>query len=488
MPEGRGHHLLAVRNVTKRYGGVSALDDVSAEFRAGEIHAVLGENGAGKSTLMSVLSGFVAPSKGTVELDGHPIPLGRAFECKRIGIEMIHQHFTLVPDFTVAENLALSRLPGLLGASHVAERAAPSLEAAKRLGWELDPIEKVRNLAVGEQQRLEILKALGGDAQVLILDEPTAVLSPEEVDDLFRVMRRLRDEGKIVVLIAHKLAEVLAVADRVTVLRRGKLIATATRDEVDERTLAEWMVGELPTAAVNSPATVAGEGLKASDLRVKGDRKEDAVRGISFEVRRGEILGIGGVDGNGQIELAEAIAEVRALAAGKVTWEGTEGKPRTGYVPQDRQIDGLALGLSVEENLLIAGYRRETLTRGPFLRLKEIHRWAQGLIERFEIRTPSSKEPIASLSGGNQQKVVVSRTLDGEPELLVVVNPTRGLDIRATSYVHGKIREARDAGTAVVLFSTDLDELYALSDRRVFMSRGELIDDEGAISVVGGRR
>jgi simple sugar transport system ATP-binding protein len=479
--------MLEVRNVTKRYGSLAALQNVSVTFFPGEIHAVLGENGAGKSTLMGIMSGFVAPSEGTVELEGKEIPLGRAFDCKRIGIEMIHQHFTLVPDFTVAENLALSRLPSLVGASKVAERASASLEAATRLGWELDPDAPVRNLAVGEQQRLEILKALGGEARVLILDEPTAVLAPDEVDDLFRVLRRLRDEGRTVVLIAHKLAEVLAVADRVTVLRRGRFVATAMRAEVNETKLAEWMVGEMPVPSVRSENVAAKEGLTVRDLVVKGDRKEDAVRGVAFEARRGEIFGIGGVDGNGQIELAEAIAGVRPTHSGAVEWAGGEA-PRTGYVPQDRQIDGLALGLSVEENLLISGYKRERLSRGPFLRLGEIRRWARELIDRFEIRTPSPKERVASLSGGNQQKIVVSRTLDSEPELLVVVNPTRGLDIRATNYVHGKIREARDAGTAVVLFSTDLDELYALSDRRVFISRGQLIEDYGAASFVGGAR
>jgi simple sugar transport system ATP-binding protein len=259
------------------------------------------------------------------------------------------------------------------------------------------------------------------------------------------------------------------------------------RAEVDETKLAEGMGGEMPVPSVRSENVAAKEGLTVRDLVVKGDRKEDAVRGVAFEARRGEIFGIGGVDGNGQIELAEAIAGVRPTHSGAVEWAGGEA-PRTGYVPQDRQIDGLALGLSVEENLLISGYKRERLSRGPFLRLGEIRRWARELIDRFEIRTPSPKERVASLSGGNQQKIVVSRTLDSEPELLVVVNPTRGLDIRATNYVHGKIREARDAGTAVVLFSTDLDELYALSDRRVFISRGQLIEDYGAASFVGGAR
>jgi simple sugar transport system ATP-binding protein len=477
--------MLEVNAVTKRYGRLVALDQVTASFAPGEIHAVLGENGAGKSTLMGVMSGFVAPNSGTVTLDGQEIPLGRAFDCKRLGIEMIHQHFTLVPAFSVAENLALARLGGLVCPSNVPERARTSLEAAARLGWKVDPNGVVQDLAVGEQQRLEILKALGGEARVLIFDEPTAVLSPDEVQDLFRVLRTLRDEGRIVILIAHKLSEVLAIADRVTVLRRGHLVATAPRGEVDEGRLAEWMVGEMPPRSESEPGTADRPGLSVVGLRVKGDRKEEAVRGVSFEVRRGEIFGIGGVDGNGQHELAEAIAKVREATGGEVRWEG--GEPAIGYVPQDRQHDGLALGLSVQENMLIAGYRREEFRQGPLLRLERITAWAKDLIRRFEIKVDSPRERIAALSGGNQQKVVVSRTLDAHPELLIVVNPTRGLDIRATNFVHGQIRKARNEGAAVLLISTDLDELFVLSSRQAFMSRGELISGDDAAALLGGR-
>lgn len=477
--------MLNVQGVTKHYGRLVALDQVTASFSPGEIHAVLGENGAGKSTLMGVMSGFVSPNSGTVTLDGEEIPLGRAFDCKRLGIEMIHQHFTLVPAFTVAENLALARLEGLVQPSRVAERAKPSLAAAARLGWRIDPKAPVHELSVGEQQRLEILKALGGDARVLIFDEPTAVLSPDEVDDLFRVLRTLRDEGRIVVLIAHKLSEVLEIADRVTVLRRGKLVASAARAEVDEDRLAQWMVGEMPPHAEQAGGSISGPGLSVKEVRVKGDRKEDAVRGVSFDVQRGEIFGIGGVDGNGQFELAEAIAGVRTVAGGEMRWMAEEGE--TGYVPQDRQHDGLALGLSVQENMLLGGYRREIFSRGPFLRLERITSWARRLIEQFEIKVDSPRERVAALSGGNQQKVVVSRTLDAKPSLLVVVNPTRGLDIRATHFVHGQIRKARDEGAAVLLVSTDLDELYALSNRTAFMSRGELVHGDDARALLGGR-
>jgi len=480
--------MLEVRNVAKRYGRVTALDDVSARFLPGEIHAVLGENGAGKSTLMNIMSGFARPDTGAVELEGKTIPLARAFDCKRLGIEMIHQHFTLVPDFTVAENLALARIDSLWAGSKVTERAKPSFEAAARLGWTIEAGAKVRNLPVGAQQRIEILKALGGTAKVLILDEPTAVLSADEVEDLFRVLRQLRDEGRIVVLIAHKLSEVLAIADRVTVLRRGRFVATVPRSEADAAQLANWMVGEMPPTPLSSATSIGSKGLSVEGLIVKGDRGEDAIRGVNFQVHGGEILGIGGVDGNGQIELAEAIANVR-LSEGKLTWRGAPlESAKIGYVPQDRQIDGLAMGMSVGENLLVGNDRRADLTSKGFLKPKTILTWAKVLIERFEIRTSGPEQIVAGLSGGNQQKVVVSRTLDSNPDLLVVVNPTRGLDIRASVFVHSRILEARDKGAAVLLISTDLDELTNLSDRTLFLSRGRFAEGEGAEALVGGTR
>ncbi len=480
---------LHVENIVKRFGPLTALDNVSASFRPGEIHAVLGENGAGKSTLMGILSGFVVPDSGTVMLNGSPVPVGRPFDCKRLGIEMIHQHFTLVSEFTIAENFALSRLPGLMSSSEVSVRAEPSLAAATRLGWELEPERRVSSLSVGAQQRIEILKALGGDAQVIIFDEPTAVLSPDEVEDLFRVLRQLKTDGHVVILIAHKLSEVLSIADHVTVLRRGKWIASAPIAEVDERKLAEWMVGELPPPLAERKGTELEPGLVGRDLTVVGDRGEAAIKNCSLEIKRGEILGIGGVDGNGQLELAEALVAVRPVS-GELSFAGKQvnaEEMRISYVPQDRQHDGLAMGMTIEENLLITGHRKPTLRKGPFLNLRALHQWANELVKRFSVKANSPADRVAGLSGGNQQKVVVSRALDEQPDLLVVVNPTRGLDIRATEYVHSKIQEARDAGAAVALFSTDLDEIYALADRVMFLSRGELIADTGAESLFGAK-
>lgn len=472
--------MLSVSSISKRYGPVLALDQVTASFAKGEIHAVLGENGAGKSTLMSVLAGFVVPDSGSVALQGEAAPVGRPHEAKNRGIAMVHQHFTLVPAFTVEENLSLARLdkPGL-----TVPRAPLALAA--ELGWEIDPGAITRTLPVGAQQRIEILKALSGDAEYLIFDEPTAVLSPDEVLDLFRVLRRLRDAGKAIILIAHKLSEVMAIADRVTVLRRGKFVATAQISDVDASKLATWMVGEIPvTSRPGMSQLDAGKTLKVQKVQVKGDRGEAAVRGVSFEVAAREILGIGGVDGNGQVELAEALAGVRAVSEGSFWW--SEAPRRVAYIPQDRQTDGLALSLSIRDNLLVGGLERRDLRAGPFLKSSSIKTWAERLVQRFEIKIGSIRDPASSLSGGNQQKIVVARNLDETPDLLVAVNPSRGLDIRATQYVHDQILVAAQAGAIVILISTDLDELAALSTRTLFISRGELVEAQGAESFAGG--
>lgn len=437
---------------------------------------MLGENGAGKSTLMSVIAGFVAPDAGNGELKGSPLPFGKPFEARRRGIAMVHQHFALVPAFSVAENLSLARLRGVWRRHRPERDASPALELAKELGWAIDPSAPTDDLPVGVQQRIEILKALSSDADVVIFDEPTAVLTPDEVEDLFRVIRALKEHGRVIILIAHKLSEVMAIADRVTVLRRGKFVATAEIAAVDADQLATWMVGEVP--AVRRPETRAFEpGLSLTDVHVRGNRGEHAVRGVTFAVGHGEILGIGGVDGNGQVELAEALARVRPAAAGSIYLAGLDiEEANIAYIPQDRQADGLALSMSIRDNLLIAGHRRPELTFGPFLRTRRIRQWADDLVGRFQIKVGSVRDPVSSLSGGNQQKVVVARSLDQVPDMLVAVNPTRGLDVLATDYVHSQIIAAASAGAVVVLFSTDLDELAALAHRTVFLSRGMLTD------------
>jgi simple sugar transport system ATP-binding protein len=465
--------LLRVVGVSKRFGPVQALDDVSVQFDSGVIHGVLGENGAGKSTLMHVVAGFARPDCGEGSIGGTPLPFGDPIACRRAGIEMVHQHFMLVPAFTVAENLALARDEPLLRRSDPRSAAGPALHLARDLGWDIDPDAATGDLPVGAQQRVEILKALAGNSRVLILDEPTAVLSPPEVEDLFRVLRTLRAQGKAIVLIAHKLDEVLAIVDRVTVLRGGRVVAETSIEATDARQLAQWMVGELPETASALPAGDGSPALVARDLKVSGDRGEVRIRGVDLEIRRGEVLGVGGVDGNGQIELAEALAGIRPFT-GRVEWEGTAGLPSVAYIPQDRQVDGLALPMTIEENLLLGRLDSDDLGRGPFLRRRRIAQWARELVARFSIKAASIDDPVATLSGGNQQKVVVARSLDHVPDLLVAVNPTRGLDIRAAESVRRAILDAARRGAAVLLVSTDLDELHSTASRCVFLDRGRL--------------
>lgn len=468
--------LLRVAGVSKSYGTVRALSGVSAEFRGGEIHAVLGENGAGKSTLMGVLAGFVRPDAGEAILDGVPLPLGDPQAVRARGIAMVHQHFMLVDDFTVAENLALARLERLGGPLDVDRLAEPSLDRASSLGWPVDPRARTGDLPVGAQQRVEILKALGGDARVLILDEPTAVLSPDEVDDLFGVLRGLRDQGAAVILIAHKLAEVFQVADRLTVLRGGVKVAEAPLGETTQEEVARWMVGEPHDEPPPPPLEAGPPRITLHGLRVAGDRGEEAVRGVDLVVHAGEIVGVGGVDGNGQVELAEAVAGVRSPSEGSVDADGP-----VGYIPQDRQGDGLALAMSLRDNFLIGRTDRPGLAWGPILLGRAVSRWAAALVARFSIKVGSLSDPAESLSGGNQQKLVVGRVLDSNPRVLVAANPTRGLDIRAADFVHDRLREAAANGAAVLLISTDRDELAVLAHRTLYMSSGRLRTDAGAL-------
>jgi general nucleoside transport system ATP-binding protein len=480
---------LEATQISKRFGTVRALDRVSVSFARGEIHAVLGENGAGKSTLMDVLSGRLSPDGGSVAINGVPENLKSPAHARMLGIAMVHQHFMLVPAFSVEENLALANLHNLASATPRRVLAERSLASAHELGWELDPRARTSELPVGVQQRTEIVKAVGSDASILIFDEPTAVLSPQEVQDLFRVLKALRGGGKAVILIAHKLSEVLSVADRVTVLRRGVKVAEAAIADVDERQLAEWMVGELPTPNVPLGASTKTPSLVVSDLVVTGDRGERAVNAISFSIAPGEILGFGGVDGNGQVELAEALSLVRKHSAGSLEWNReklADTNATISYIPQDRREDGLALSMSIEDNLLIGGIGQRELSIGPFLISKRIRRWCIDLAHRFGVKMGSITDRVESLSGGNQQKIVVARTLSSQPDLLIAVNPTRGLDIQATGYVHEMILEAARAGAAVALFSTDIDELSALSSRTVFLSRGRIADILEPIALVGG--
>jgi general nucleoside transport system ATP-binding protein len=441
---------LQVSNVSKRFGKLVALNPLDVDFLPGQIHAVVGENGAGKSTLMNLIAGFHKPDSGRIILDGNDIPYGSPRLCRAAGIELVHQHFMLVPEFSLRQNLQLSLLG--LGQSSFAQIE----KTAADFGWSFDWDQKVSEVSVGVQQRIEILKATLGDPKVVVFDEPTAVLSKPEIDELFGLMQRLKAMGKIVVLIAHKVNEVLSIADQITVLRRGKHIVTTRNQDVSPDQLVEWLVGER---LVEDPKQLPSQ-LEIG-LEVTGP--------LEFHVRRGEILGIGGVDGNGQLELSEALAGVTQFE-GSLKWRGQTlqfNKLRVGFVPQDRRVDGLALNMSIEENMRIAKLG---------VRLPKNH--ASILIDKFSIKAESKEDKAMQLSGGNQQKVILARVIDAEPELLIVVNPTRGLDVKAAQFVHQSIKSTAQNGAAVVLFSTDPDELNQLSDRKVYMSRHRLYPTE----------
>ncbi len=484
--------LLQMQGIVKRYGATTALNAVDFEVDAGEIHALLGENGAGKTTLMHILAGLTRPDAGVLCLRGEPAVLPSPQEARRQGIAMVHQHFMLVPAFTIAENLAMDtpRSPVMFrpGPYRPEQAAQGAFEKAASLGWNLPTNTRVSELSVGTQQRVEIVKALATEARLLIFDEPTAVLTSREIEELFVMLRRLRDGGSTIILIAHKLAEILAVADRVTVLRRGNRVASAPVAETNAPQLATWMTGTVGTPSVMgitpshaaAPNTSSPNSLTVEELTVSGDRGEQVLRGLSLTASKGEIFGIGGVDGNGQSELAEALTGLRRIQSGRMAWKGeafpSASGPRIGYIPQDRRRMGLAPTMTVGENLLFDAVREKPFRRGPFLKKKALRTLAESLISAFDIRTSSQDIPASALSGGNQQKIVVARVLRSAPDIIVAMNPTRGLDIGATRFVHQQLRAARDRGTAIVLISTDLDEIAALADRAAILTGGRLTE------------
>ena len=501
--------MSAVRmhGIEKRFGESLALAGVDFDLRYGEIHALLGENGAGKSTLMHLLAGIYTPDGGAIQVEGFPVRFRSAREAARAGIGMVHQHFTLVENFTVAENLALA-LPRQTG--FVLPRqglAAGALAVADRLGWKLDGDTPVWQLPVGVQQRLEIIKVLTQEPRILIFDEPTAVLAPIELNELFEVLRQLRAEGRAIVFISHKLNEVLALCDRVTVLRRGRNAGSTGVSETDAADLARRMVGERESDEAAAPAAQAPRGggrpvLRIRDLRVRDERGVEAVRGLSLEVHAGEILGIAGVDGNGQSELAQAILGLRARSGGEVSLEGDEardgGEPARrsiGYIPQDRRRSGLVPRMSVRDNLILELHQEPEARWGPWLRWSHLNEQAAEMLQAYDIRASGLDQPAETLSGGNQQKIVIARALQKEPRLLVALNPTRGLDVGATAYVHSQLRQQRERGAAILLISTELNEVTDLSDRLGVLYDGQMM---GVVSpdaprevlglMMGGRR
>jgi ABC-type uncharacterized transport system ATPase subunit len=477
---------LEMRHITKRFPGVVANDGIDLSIRPGEIHALLGENGAGKSTLMNILYGLLTPDEGEILMDGQPVQISGPSDAIARGIGMVHQHFMLVPVFSVAENIVLGNetmANAVFLDVHKSEGRIRQL--ANQLGFEIDPDATVGDLSVGIQQRIEILKALYRGAKVLILDEPTAVLTPQETVEIFQVLRRLAAEGTSIVFISHKLYEVLDIADRITVIRRGKVVGEADPKTATEEDLAEMMVGrEVSLVVEKGPAHPGDVVLAVADLTVADDRGTVVVDGASFEVRAGEILGIAGVAGNGQDELVEALNGLRKVRSGTISIYGDDvtnhssrelSERGVAYIPGDRQRYGLVLVYPIKDNLVLTDYYHPPYSRRGIIDQRAIAKRASELIPEFDIRTPSADVPASTLSGGNQQKLIVAREFSRDLKLLVADQPTRGIDVGSIEFIHNQIVAKRDAGTAVLLVSAELDEIMELSDRIGVMYRGRLV-------------
>lgn len=477
---------LEMRAISKRFPGVVANDHIDLSIRPGEIHALLGENGAGKSTLMNILYGLLSPDEGEILLDGAVVEISSPSDAIARGIGMVHQHFKLVPVFSVAENIVLGNETMANAVFLDVRRSEGRIRAlSQQLGFEIDPEAMVGDLSVGIQQRIEILKALYRGAKVLILDEPTAVLTPQETSEIFLVLRRLAGEGTSIVFISHKLNEVLEIADRITVIRRGRVVGQADPKTATEESLAEMMVGREVSLVVDKGPASPGEAvLTVEDLTVADDRGSIVVAGASFEVRAGEIFGLAGVAGNGQEELVEAINGLRKVTSGRVVLGGhdvTNDSSRSlsergvAYIPGDRQRFGLVLPYPIEDNLVLTEYYHAPFSRFGVINERAISKRASELISQYDIRTPSGGLPASTLSGGNQQKVIVAREFSRDLVLLVADQPTRGIDVGSIEFIHRQIVAKRDAGIAVLLVSAELDEVLELSDRIGIMYRGQLV-------------
>ena len=475
-----------LRGITKRFPGVVANADVNLSVEPGEVLALLGENGAGKSTLMNVLFGLYRPDEGEILIDGKTVEFSSPADAIAAGIGMVHQHFMLVPVFTVTENVMLGVEPtGPMALLDQRSARDKLLGLSKEYGLEVDPDAHIEDLPVGVQQRVEILKTLYRDANSLILDEPTAVLTPNEIKDLIRIIRTLKESGRSVIFITHKLKEVLELADRIAVLRRGRVVGTTRPSETSEQQLATMMVGREVQLEVTKREASPGETvLDVDGLEVIDDRGYKAVDGVSFEVRAGEILALAGVQGNGQTELVEAITGLRPPLIGKVTLEGrdvTGRSPRVlfrhgvAHIPEDRQADGLVVSFPIEDNLVLNTYNEPEFSRGLAIRKDRVRESAIKLVKDFDIRTTSTTAAASTLSGGNQQKVIVAREFTHADELLIASQPTRGLDVGSIQYIHEQIVSKRDEGVAVLLVSTELDEILSLADRIAVMCRGRIV-------------
>ncbi|MGN1400383.1 MAG: ABC transporter ATP-binding protein [Bacillus sp. (in: firmicutes)] len=478
-------YVIEMLNITKEFPGIIANDDITLQLKKGEIHALLGENGAGKSTLMNVLFGLYQPEKGEIRVNGKKVDITNPNIANDLGIGMVHQHFMLVDTLTVTENIILGKEPTKMGHLNIKDASEQIRKISEQYGLMVDPDAKIADISVGMQQRVEILKTLYRGAEILIFDEPTAVLTPQEIKELISIMKKLIAEGKSIILITHKLKEIMEVCDRCTVIRKGKGIGTVTVSETNPNELASLMVGrEVVFKTEKSEPNPTKNVFEIENLTVKDSRNVTAVNGLNLTVRAGEIVGIAGVDGNGQSELIEAITGLRKIESGSVKLNDndiTKLSPRKmtesgiGHIPQDRHKHGLVLDFPMSENMVLQTYYKHPYSKFGVLNYKAITQKAKKLIAEFDVRTPSETTLARALSGGNQQKAIIGRELDRDPDLLIAAQPTRGLDVGAIEFIHKRLIDHRDNGKAVLLVSFELDEIMNVSDRIAVMYEGEIV-------------
>lgn len=479
--------VVELKQITKRFPGIVANDSISLTLRKGEIHALLGENGAGKSTLMNILFGLYQPDEGSIKVNGETVTIDNPNKAIKLGIGMVHQHFKLVQPFTVTENIILGMEPKKGINIDYKSASAQVAKLSEQYGLRVNPNSKIQDISVGMQQRVEIMKILFRGADILIFDEPTAVLTPQEIEELMVIMRRLVAEGKSIILITHKLKEIMEISDTVTIIRRGKVIDTVETDKTNPSELAEKMVGRGVSFKIDKNDPQIGQPvLQLNDIRVKDKHGISILNGLNLEVKAGEIVGIAGVDGNGQSELIEAITGLRKIDSGSIKLSGKEIsnlpaqkiiESGLSHIPEDRHKRGLVLDFSISENMILETYYKPPFNKGGFLQNAEIEKHAKSLVEQFDVRTPSVETKARSLSGGNQQKAIIAREIDKNPELLIAAQPTRGLDVGAIEFVHKQLIEQRDQGKAVLLISFELDEILNVSDRIAVIYEGRIVGE-----------